>query len=245
MLVYMIENRINGKKYVGITKRSLQERLKGHCRKASREKAASDSYVCRAIHKHGIKNFEITQIDSAQSIDELYVKEKQWISSLGTYGKTGYNQTLGGEGTHGRFHSDQTKAKIREKAIERFTHTEAREKQREAAILWWKNYEDKEGFSEKGRRSHDNRLSDSYTWKKGMKAPPVSEESRRRAAEKNTGLKRTEEARRTISAARIGKGTGKNNGMTDPLNREKQRAACVGRRKMIREDGTWYWGRTS
>lgn len=88
-IIYCITNKLNGKQYVGLTTRGIQERYTEHSK--------TDSYVGRAIRKYGQDNFTVSQLDVARSPEELAEKEIYWIDKLNTYEK-GYNQTLGGDG---------------------------------------------------------------------------------------------------------------------------------------------------
>lgn len=88
-VVYCITNQLNGKQYVGITGRSLQQRFAEHCK--------ADSYIGKAIRKHGVENFTIKEIDEAETKQDLREKEMMWIEKLGTFGR-GYNLTIGGDG---------------------------------------------------------------------------------------------------------------------------------------------------
>lgn len=87
--VYCITNHLNGKQYVGITGRSLEQRFAEHCK--------ADSYIGKAIRKHGVENFTIKEIDEAETKQDLREKEMMWIEKLGTFG-LGYNLTIGGNG---------------------------------------------------------------------------------------------------------------------------------------------------
>lgn len=87
--VYCITNQLNGKQYVGITGRSLEQRFAEHCK--------ADSYIGKAIRKHGVENFTIKEIDQADTKQDLCEKEMLWIEKLGTFGR-GYNLTIGGDG---------------------------------------------------------------------------------------------------------------------------------------------------
>lgn len=107
MKVYVITNKINNKKYVGQTIRSLDDRLKRHFNDA---KNGDDLYFHRAILKYGNENFFIEELDTADTQKELNKKEIYWIGKLDTY-NNGYNSTLGGEGGN-------TYAKKTEKEIE-------------------------------------------------------------------------------------------------------------------------------
>ena len=90
MVIYLVTNKINGKRYVGQTVRTLNERWKDHCR------VKDDNYFHRAIHKYGKENFTIEVIDSATTLDELDEKEIYWIHKLNTIFPKGYNLKEGG-----------------------------------------------------------------------------------------------------------------------------------------------------
>ena len=92
--VYLITNSVNDKKYVGVTTRGVAERFKEHC--------SADSYLGKAIRKHGKNCFAAVVIDEANSKEDLFRKETQWIERLGAFGKAGYNLTHGGEGVNNR-----------------------------------------------------------------------------------------------------------------------------------------------
>lgn len=87
--VYVITNRVNNKKYVGVTTKTINRRFEEHTK--------TDSYIGNAIRKHGRENFDISLLDVADTERELFEKEIEWIEKLETYGK-GYNLTNGGEG---------------------------------------------------------------------------------------------------------------------------------------------------
>ena len=85
----MITNCVNGKKYVGITSRSIKQRFNEHRK--------TDSYIGRAIRKYGESNFSITQIDKSSNWEELCEKEVSYIKEYDSF-DNGYNQTIGGDG---------------------------------------------------------------------------------------------------------------------------------------------------
>lgn len=91
MKIYKITNKINGKIYIGQTIRSIQARWNDHC------KRSSNYPLSRAIKKYGKDNFIVEEIDTADSIDELNVKESYWIYYYKSYNsKFGYNLEFGG-----------------------------------------------------------------------------------------------------------------------------------------------------
>lgn len=88
-VIYLIENLCNGKVYVGLTTRGVSKRFEEHC--------VTDSYLGRAIRKHGRDNFRISVIDHADDHFDLCEKEKMWIKRYKAFGE-GYNLTHGGDG---------------------------------------------------------------------------------------------------------------------------------------------------
>lgn len=109
--VYIHENKINGKKYVGITSGSVNRRWKngyGYSRKLP---------IGKAIEKYGWDNFNHKIV--AEGLDEVSAKEmeRNLIESLKTQNREfGYNLTDGGDGINGYKHSDSTRKKLSEAA---------------------------------------------------------------------------------------------------------------------------------
>ena len=97
-VVYCITNAANGKRYVGLTTRTINERWSSHVCAAKKDREKSCRLIARAIRKYGKDAFTITEIDSAESVDELRRKECEWIERLGTVSPGGYNLTGGAEG---------------------------------------------------------------------------------------------------------------------------------------------------
>jgi len=120
MIIYKITNQINGKIYIGKTESSIEKRLKGHHESAKR---GSKYYFHSAIRKHGIENFIIEEIDSAEDstrllqLEQFYIKRENSIDP-----QVGYNMTLGGLGTAGYKHTEETKKKLSEAKIGEKNH---------------------------------------------------------------------------------------------------------------------------
>lgn len=87
--VYCIENTLNGKRYIGITTRTIKERFVEHCK--------AKSYIGKAIRKYGVENFKLYELAVANSREELCNLEVYYIEKYNTF-KNGYNQTIGGDG---------------------------------------------------------------------------------------------------------------------------------------------------
>lgn len=94
--IYVITNNINGKQYVGKTRLSIQERFKEHIRESRKEKAANRPLYL-AFKKYGIEHFDIQLLEECSLLDSS-TREIYWIGKLDSY-KSGYNATLGGDGT--------------------------------------------------------------------------------------------------------------------------------------------------
>lgn len=94
-LIYKITNNINGKIYIGQTKKSLKERFQKHCWKATeKDTYHSDMAIKKAIRKYGKNNFssEILEYTEYTNLDS---REKYWIACYNSY-YNGYNCTKGG-----------------------------------------------------------------------------------------------------------------------------------------------------
>lgn len=93
--IYCITNKINGKKYVGLTVTTLANRFKEHKSDSKRRKCMP---LYRAFNKYGIENFYIEELEEVEN-DKLSEREIYWIKKLDTFNsKNGYNATLGGQG---------------------------------------------------------------------------------------------------------------------------------------------------
>lgn len=85
--IYLITNKINNQKYVGLTTRTVEIRWKEHIRRSSEA-------IDKAIAKYGKENFTIETLEECP--DELLdEKEQYWIAYYDSYNK-GYNCTGGG-----------------------------------------------------------------------------------------------------------------------------------------------------
>lgn len=92
-VVYLAQNKLNGKAYVGQTKaHKLSYRIKAH---ASQKRLC---YFQRALAKYGADGFNWTILDTADTKHGLSAAESYWISYLDTTNPLmGYNLSLGGE----------------------------------------------------------------------------------------------------------------------------------------------------
>jgi group I intron endonuclease len=101
-LVYCYTNKINNKKYIGITSRSIEEREASHIYESrNKTNKCYNAPFKRAIRKYGIDGFYREIIDTADSLEKACELEKFYIKKYKTYYKyknsNGYNATIGGE----------------------------------------------------------------------------------------------------------------------------------------------------
>lgn len=127
--VYKITNITNGKIYIGITNQGSGARYRHHWYES---RIGESSALHRAMAKYGEENFTLEIIDFADTYDELKEKEKFYIKQFDSKNRDkGYNLTDGGDGTFGKMHSEETKEKIRQKAIGRKASEETKQKMSE------------------------------------------------------------------------------------------------------------------
>ena len=103
MIIYKIQNKINGKIYIGQTKYSVGKRIVNHFKQRYP--------IGAALRKYGLQSFEVTIIDSAESLEIINEKEKYWIKNLGSKQPKGYNIADGGGGVTGVIQSEESNQK--------------------------------------------------------------------------------------------------------------------------------------
>lgn len=165
-IIYKYTNRINGKVYIGQTTNE-EKRKKDH------RGAYIDSPFHRAIRKYGFENFDYEVVFETISSDPdrlkflLNTMEIYFIRKYNSYGKGGYNCTLGGGGSLGRKQTEEAKRKISVKNTGRVPSEETRKKMSIAS----------KNMSAETRR----KLSIAGTGRKH------TEEAKRKISEKNKG----------------------------------------------------------
>lgn len=135
MVIYITENIINKKKYIGLDSKNNSKYL------------GSGKHLKRAIKKYGKENFVKTIIESCNSLEELNNRECYWIEHYNAIKSNEfYNLSKGGIGgwlgdevnekrrttLTGHKHSEETKKKIGEKAKGRKPSKETRKKMSES-----------------------------------------------------------------------------------------------------------------
>jgi group I intron endonuclease len=107
MLVYLVTNLIDGKRYIGQTIRSLGARWWQHCNK----NYTGCHYLHRAVKKYGKENFFVEVLCEPPTEELLNEMETYFIDRYCTLAPNGYNLTTGGQSPRP---SDITKQKMRE-----------------------------------------------------------------------------------------------------------------------------------
>ena len=125
MDVYVIENMLDNKKYVGITSLGALKRFEQHVYDASK---GSNYLLHKAIRKHGLSVFKLTIIEVCDTWKHACDAEIRVIAELKTHGPNGYNLTDGGDGVIGHKHSEETKNLIRTALQGKFVSNETRKK---------------------------------------------------------------------------------------------------------------------
>ena len=224
-IIYLIKNKVNGKCYVGQTQKEKGFDYRYYCsgegiervynyHKSLREHNRSyNEHLLRSIEKYGFEAFEVNKcLDYAFSLEELNIKEKVYIQLYNSL-KNGYNETLGGEGTEGRPHSEETRQKI----------SEANKGDNHPMYGKYHTEETKQKMSKikKGENNpmHGNHHSEEAKQKirEGNKGKHLSNETKQKISEAKKGENNpmygnhhSEEVKQKISEARKGKYVGEN-----------------------------------
>lgn len=89
--IYKITNIINGKSYIGYTKKKPETRFEEHCRSKDKYK------LPKAIAKYGKQNFTVTPIYQSKDLNHIRSMEDYFILEYNSI-KEGYNIARGGQG---------------------------------------------------------------------------------------------------------------------------------------------------
>lgn len=104
-IIYKATNTVNGMLYIGRTINDLNQRIAQHY-------CSKNGIFPKALRKYGKENFTFTVIDAADNLTDLNDSEIFWIKFYNTSYPSGYNLTVGGEGSAGHFHSAEARKKM-------------------------------------------------------------------------------------------------------------------------------------
>lgn len=128
-VVYVHQNKVNGKRYIGITN-NTSKRWYG-----KGKKYANCPRFYSAIKKYGWDNFYHVVIVSGLSLEEANVLEQFYVQKYRTCEKAfGYNIQPGGHFVPtmlGKHHSEETRQKMRESALGRVVSDEQKKRHSE------------------------------------------------------------------------------------------------------------------
>ena len=136
----------NGKHYIGLTT-SIERRTNEHkiCAKNGDTRC-----LYNALRKYDmVDTFELIEIDTANTLEELCEKEIAYIIGYNSYymNGNGYNMTHGGEGTNGYVFTEEDKQKMGKSQKKRFENPEELEKNSERGKKYWENPEARQEMS--------------------------------------------------------------------------------------------------
>ncbi len=207
----------NGKSYIGITKHSIEHRIKIHIR-ASR--SGRKLAIYNAIRKYGEDSFKV-HVLAMDNPDNLPMLEINAIKKYGTFGVGGYNLTAGGEGTLGRSFtvSEETKAKISKTTKGRVgkpLSNETKKKLRDANI------------DKKASEATKKKISIALMGK--QKGKITSEETKAKISVSLTSRKLTEGQKYNLAKSREGKITGMAGKLHSEETKQKISISRIGKR---------------
>ena len=95
--IYLIKNFANGKRYIGQTVQSSQERFSQHIREAYMEGRKEYNYcLSRGIRKYGKESFDFAVLAEQVPLNDLDLVEEHYIDMYNTTDpKYGYNMSIG------------------------------------------------------------------------------------------------------------------------------------------------------
>ena len=108
-ILYIVEAP-NGKRYMGITSRTIGRRWGEHKKNA---RYGCNFLLHKAIRLYGAENMHVSILAKTDNWDAVCRMEVDAIAEFGTFKPSGYNLTRGGEGAIGLEVGEETRQKLR------------------------------------------------------------------------------------------------------------------------------------
>ena len=189
--IYVLQNKVNGKCYVGQTKKRLFQRLYEHSKN-------KEMLIGRSIRKYGVDAFGQYEYVGIP-MDDLDHFEREMIRRVGSVFPNGYNLSLGGN--KNKQASDETKRRISEA--------------KKGSVPWMKG----KHFTDESRAKLSAALKGRKVWNKGISPSQetiekqrqkilgrkLSEETKRKISEANKKVIHTTEWNKHVGDANRGK----------------------------------------
>ena len=191
-VVYLIENVINGKRYVG---QAQNFRSRFYCHKNKKVQ----TIISRAFRKYGFENFVFTILEDGLQIEHLDEREQYWMDYFNSSNlDIGYNLCKIAGTTRGFHHNNETKKKISEANKERFCGKNN---------PFYGQHHSKETKNKLRRQKLDYNITDKHrkAISKGRKGIKYSDETKRKIGNGNRGKKRSLEQIKLMSESQRGK----------------------------------------
>lgn len=212
-VIYLVTCLTTGKHYVGQTTGSVARRWTNH---KSGAKAGRGYLLGSAIQKHGVENFTIETVATAQSMEELNEKEISWIKQSNSLAPNGYNLKTGGSrgkntpeirakigaSNRNRQRTPEERKAMGKAARERVWTQESREKVRQANLGKKLPMGHPLRTANLGRKQTPETIEKRRAKQVGRKHTPEAIEKMRRAA---TGRKLTPETKKKIGDVQRGR----------------------------------------
>jgi hypothetical protein len=179
---------------------------------------------------YGVKNFFITEIDSAEHKDELFEKEKYWINKLDTK-RNGYNETDGGEGTFGWKATDEQRKQNSERIKKVMQDENLRKLLSEKTKQHWNSLSDEAKTIKRAAFAEARKLasgSKGKTWN-------LSVETKNKISESKKGCKMSDETKKQLSDSRIGEKNPNYGRKHSPETLEKMRQSAILRHQKAKQ----------
>jgi group I intron endonuclease len=185
MVIYKITNKLNNKIYIGKSIKNDETYM------------GSGISIIKAIKKYGITNFLKEIIEECNNVDELNLQECYWIKHYNsTNKKIGYNIAEGGNGGNTRIgYSDNELSNYLKKISEGLKESQQ-----------YKNFvKNRTGVK---RPKHSEIMKQKYNdgvLFVGKNTPKITEETKKKISEKNTGKKRSNDVKHKIAKSKFKK----------------------------------------